>query len=132
MDNQKELEQLIDKIMNNDVLDSPSADFTKNVMASLSVERSPYFVYKPLLPKYIFAVVAVVFVALIFGIFNFYGITETNPRYLESLNEASSRFTELFAQIRFSKTIGYIIFFAGLMFCVQTVLLKKHFDSRFA
>lgn len=132
MDNQKELDELIDKLMIDDSLDSPSVDFTKNVMASLSAERSPYFVYKPLLPKYIFAVGGVVLVALIFGIFNLYGITETNPRYLESLNEASSRFTELFAQIRFSKTIGYIIFFAGLMFCVQTILLKKHFDSKFA
>lgn len=132
MDNQRELENLIDKLMANDSLNSPSTDFTENVMEKLPVERNSYFVYKPLLPKYIFAIGAVFLTALILGIFNYYGISETNHKYLEIFSEVSSKFTDLFARIRFSKTVGYIIFFSGLMVCIQTALLKKHFDSRFA
>ena len=130
MDNQKELEKLIDELMVNDDLDSPSADFTKKVMTNLPVERNLHFVYKPLLPKSVLAVVTLLILTLIAVVVSLYGISDVNPRYLRGIGEVGSKITDVFAQIKFSKTVTYIIFFAGLMFCVQTLVLKKHFDSR--
>ncbi|MDT0606918.1 hypothetical protein [Croceitalea rosinachiae] len=132
MDSQKELKNLIDKLMIEDSLDSPSTDFTKNVIARLPIKRNSFFVYKPLLPKSIFVLAVALIVAVTYFVLNSYGLSEIDQSYLNRLNVVGTSVNDLFSQFRFSKTVVYIIIFAGLMFCIQTILLKRHFDSRIA
>ena len=115
MDNQKDIERLIDKLMSEDSLVSPSSDFTKNVMAQLPNEKSSSLVYKPLLPKSFFVVMLALIVLLGVYVFGFYDFAETNPRYIQFLSDSSAKVTDLFKQIKFSQNLSYIIFFGGFL-----------------
>jgi len=132
MDNQEELEKLIDKLMVNDSLDQPSVGFTKNVLEKLPGVQNSHFVYTPLLPKSIFIVGAFLVFSLVVVILNYYGFSEVDSRYVNDLNDMGASINNFFGQIRFSKIATYIIILGGLMFFVQTLILKKHVDSRFA
>ncbi|MDT0622804.1 hypothetical protein [Croceitalea vernalis] len=132
MDNQEELEKLIDKLMVNDSLDQPSLDFTENVLAKLPGIQNAHFVYKPLLPKSIFIIGAFLVLSLVVVILKNYGFSEIDSRYINNLNDMGASINNFFGQDRFSKTATYVIILGGFLFFVQTLILKKHVDSRFA
>ena len=132
MDNHEELEKLIDKLMVNDSIDQPSVGFTKNVLEKLPGVKNSHFVYKPLLPKSIFIVGAFLVLSLVVVILNYYGFSEVDSRYVNDINDMGASINNFFGQIRFSKIATYIIILGGFMFFVQTLILKKHVDSRFA
>lgn len=132
MDNQKELEKLIDKLMTSDRLETPSVDFTNKVVDIAIKTKSERIEYKPLLPKWIlYLTVVIVITFLVYGI-NLYVTSGTSTPYFKDLNKIGSWSSNFFAQFNFSKTVTYAIVISGLMICFHTLVLKKHFENRLA
>lgn len=132
MDNQKELEKLIDKLMTLDRLETPSVDFTKKVVDKAIMTKSQQIEYKPLLPKWILYLAAVIVIGfLVYGI-NLYATSGTSTPYFKDLNKVGTWSSSFFEQLNFSKTVTYAIVISGLMTCFHTLVLKKHFENRMA
>ena len=132
MDNQEELEKLIDNFMASDKLEAPSIDFTQKVVERAIQTKSQEFEYKPLLPKWILSLAAILVVSLVV-----YGIdlntgSSTTVTYLKDLNKVGVWSSNFLAQFNFSKTLTYAIVISSLMIFFHTLLLKKYFENRLA
>ena len=124
----KNIENLIDKMMAENTLETPSFDFTSKIMAQVLVtEKSKVKSYKPLISKTSWILIGVGAIALVVYASLFSG-TEYNPGIDKSYTE---RFSTLFSGIHFSKNILYAILVVPFMILIQIGLLKNYFDKRF-
>jgi hypothetical protein len=138
MDTDKEIEQLVEKMMKKTFLDTPSIDFTSNIMSKvLEIKTSKVTVYKPLISKKVWGIIAFAVVALVF--YSVFGVETKASGFLNTIdlslftnnkivNTISSFKTSSF---QVSKTFGYAFMFLGIMICVQILFLKHHFNRRF-
>lgn len=131
IENNKNLETLVDKLMANDTLEKPSANFTDNILSQLEVKtQSQKFVYKPLISKHVWSVIVVV----VFSAIGYVYLKEPvmNSEILDKVN-LSNLFKNPFANItiEFSKTLIYAVIFMALMLCIQIPILKNYFNKRF-
>lgn len=138
IDADKEIEQFVEKMMKKTSLDMPSSDFTANIMSKvLEIKTSEATVYKPLISKKVWGIIALGAVALIlYGVFG----TETEASSFVNtidfslftnnkiVNTISGFKTSSF---QVSKTFGYALMSLGIMICVQILFLKHHFNQRF-
>ncbi len=132
MDNQKELEKLIDKLMASDVLETPSKDFTAQVLEKTVRTKSQQLEYKPLLPKWILSLAAVLVVGfLIYGV-NLYVTSGNSVSYFKGLNKIGIWSSDFFSRFNFSKTLTYSIIISGVLICFHSLILKKYFEDRLA
>jgi len=129
----KKLEKFTGKILSDFSTDSPSIDFTTNVMAKVQEMSSTRVTeYKPLISKRIWAILVIsvlgVFYYLVFGDIQ----TENSGNITKGLNYLSNFDSSTLLNFRVSNVLLYA--FVGLAFFVsiQTFLLKNHFDKRFA
>jgi len=131
MNNQEELNQLIDKFMNDDKLETPSLNFTDKVMTAVHTVDSRKIVYRPLMPKYV--MVLVLLCVITFSVLGIYygGTAPDISQYTLNLQEVNSWFSNVFHNVEISNTLSYTIVLTGLMVCIQVFFLKKHFDKRF-
>jgi hypothetical protein len=124
----KNIENLIDKMMAEDTLESPSIDFTSKIMSQVLVaEKSKTKVYKPLISKttWIFIGIALSFLV----IYNVYFVgTENN---LEIGKSYTDKISAIVSGIHISKTIIYAILIVPFMILVQIGLLKNYFDKKY-
>jgi hypothetical protein len=132
MDNQKELEGLIDKLMASDGLETPSSDFTKKVVNKAIKAKNYQVEYKPLLPKWILYLAAVMVISFVVYGINLYATSGTSATYFKDLDKVGTWSSNFFEQLNFSKTVTYAIVISGLMTCFHTLVLKKHFENRMA
>jgi len=127
------LDELSEKIMTKSKLETPSLDFTANVMSSVNVEykQSESTIYTPLISKKTWLIIAVFFIVvcacLLLGNTSegFGWFTGVDFSFMPSLNIAN-----LFSGISFSKTVLYAIVVLTLMLFIQIPLLKVYFDNR--
>lgn len=123
----KELEKLIAKVMQKAPLESPSLQFTDNIMAAINVEeKSVAFRYRPLLPKYIWFVIA----AIVVGITTYLWIMLQPapldfPNLLFSFMEKST-FSKEVAAFSPSKVTAYAMLLFAIMLCVQIPVLRSY------
>ena len=127
----RKLEELLDKIMMDAPLESPSKDFTKNIMQKIQTESvKEVFQYKPILSKKMLTGLFVSFVALIvylgfkFGGQNgndWFGRLNWEPDF-QPLWGWLERYTS-------SNVLIYAVILFGFLFFVQVPLLKKHMDK---
>ncbi|WP_400077745.1 hypothetical protein [Winogradskyella sp. R77965] len=126
----KRIEDLVNKLMEADSLETPSFDFTDNVMSKVeALSNSEVTVYKPLIPKYIWWLMASGFLALVCYIL-FKKPTETtslSERY--NLPEVSFNLLEGLS-LNFSNTLIYAIVLLAIMVSIQIPLLKQYFNNR--
>ena len=121
----KLLENLVDTIMKDSKLETPSLDFTTKVMLQvLTTKNSEVYVYKPLISKFVFI--------LVFGCFTtlfFYLEPQTDSWYC---NLSSSIFynNNSISLFNFSKITIYSVVLATLMLFVQISFLKKYFETQ--
>jgi hypothetical protein len=124
----KNIENLIDKMMAEDTLESPSIDFTSKIMSQVLVaEKSKTKVYKPLISKttWIFIGIALTFLV----IYNVYFVgTENN---LEIGKSYTDKISAIVSGIHISKTILYAILIVPFMILIQIGLLKNYFDKKY-
>lgn len=124
----KNLENLIDKMMAENTLQSPSADFTSNLMSQILVaEKAKIKPYKPLISTSMW-----IFIGTSIALLALYNIlfagTETN---LEIGKEYTDKITSIFSGIHISKNILYAFMIVPFMMLIQIGVLKNYFDKKY-
>ncbi len=125
------IQKLVDRIMAETALESPSLDFTSKVMSEvLSAEKTRTSVYKPVISKkgwfVIFATIISLFAFLLFNTKNNatgYNLNFSIPRFEKILN--------LFPGFQVSPMTANVLLAATIMLFVQIFLLKNYLDKRF-
>lgn len=126
----KLLTELVDSIMKDSILDSPSTDFTSKVMSKALVTKSnKAFVYKSLIPKSVFMLYIVCFVSLMLYLL-IDGNNQTN-NWLDFSFLNSIYTNQITSLLSFSKITMYAVVLATLMLLMQIVFLKKYFENQF-
>lgn len=124
----KNIENLIDKMMAENTLESPSFDFTSKIMAQvLMAEKSKIKAYKPLISKYTWMVICIILLGLVVYASLFSG-TEYNLGIEKSYAE---KFSALFSGIHLSKGIMYAFMVVPFIILIQIGVLKNYFDKRY-
>jgi len=125
MDEQKELEKLMDKLFEEDHLESPSVHFTETVLQKIEAQKSTQLSYKPLLPKWVFVALGVLVV--FFTVYVLQSTESKTPQvdYLQYLNSSGDWINNALSGINFSKTMGFTIVSLGLVICLQAKLLDR-------
>lgn len=125
MDEQKDLEKLMDKIFDVDQLEAPSADFTTNVLEKIETQKKVRLAYAPLLPGWVFIVIAVLVVLFVLYVFSSTEPVALQTNYFESMDFSTTWLSERMSQFRFSKSLGYSVLVVGVLICLQARLLNR-------
>jgi len=128
----KKLEAFVDKIMEDAPLESPSVDFTQNVMQKIEAEAShKVFQYKPIVSGKVLTAVFIAFVALLILIGTQLGMDSGQGWFRNLKTEAWFHLDWSWMEgYTSSKVMVYAFLFLGLMFFVQVSLLKKQLGRR--
>ncbi|MET3025358.1 hypothetical protein ABXT06_01650 [Flavobacterium sp. UW10123] len=127
----KNIEQLIEKMMAEDKLQSPSIDFTSKIMAEVQVlEDKKLKTYKPLISKTVWMLMGAAVIALIIYI-SLFSSAESNLE-IDKVGELySDKISNTFSGIHFSKNTMYAILIVPIMILVQVGILKNYFDKKY-
>ena len=125
MDEQKDLEKLMDKIFDVDQLEAPSADFTTNVLEKIEAQKKVRLAYAPLLPGWVFIVIAVLVVLFVLYVFSSTEPVALQTNYFESVDFSTTWLSERMSQFRFSNSLGYSVLVVGVLICLQARLLNR-------
>ena len=125
MDEQKDLEKLMDKIFDVDQLEAPSVDFTTNVLEKIEAQKKARLAYAPLLPGWVFVIIAVLVVLFVLYVFNSTESVSPQTNYFESMDFSTTWLSERMSQFSFSKSLGYSILAVGVLICLQARLLNR-------
>lgn len=128
-DEDKLLEKLVDTVMKDSVLETPSLDFTTKVMSQvLTTKTSEIYVYKPLISLSVWMIIFSCIIAVFI-----YNLLNGKPQneswfnhYLSQINNGG-----LGISFEFSKITLYSVVIATLMLFMQISFLKKYFDDQF-
>lgn len=128
-DEDKLLEKFLDNVLKDSALETPSIDFTTEVMSKVELtKKSNVFVYMPLISKPIFVLIFGCFIVLFIYFFkNSETQTDSWVNYLYFRTFFSNYSTSLF---NFSKITIYSVVFVTLLLFIQISFLKKHFDNQ--
>lgn len=124
----KNIENLIEKMMAENTLQSPSADFTSNIMSKILIaEEVKIKPYKPLISISTWIFIGVALALLI--IYNVYFTgTENN---LEIGKSYTDKISAIVSGIYISKTTLYAILIVPFMILIQIGILKNYFDKKY-
>ncbi|WP_053991788.1 hypothetical protein [Mangrovimonas sp. TPBH4] len=127
----KELEQLVQKFMENSQKESPSFEFTSKVMEEIEqLSEVKRITYKPLVPKAVWWMLSVGLGLLVLYIaLGAPAQGEGWSSYI-SLEQIKIPKWNAFSGIKFSQTTMYGMVMLALMVMVQIPLLKHYFNSR--
>ncbi|WP_343696260.1 hypothetical protein [Flavobacterium sp.] len=127
----KNLEQLIEKMMTEDNLQSPSIDFTSKIMAKVELlEEKKIKTYKPLISKSVWMLMGAAVIGLFIYI-SLFSSTESNLK-IDKIGELySNKIAGIFSGIQLSKTLLYTILVVPFMVLVQVGVLKNYFDKKY-
>lgn len=126
----KRLEDLINKLMSADSLDKAPLDFTDKVMAKVeALSHSDITAYKPLIPKYIWWLLAAGFAILVGNIL--FKSPSDGVSLTERYNLPDVSFN-LFENVSldFSNTLMYAFVLLAIMVSIQIPILKQYFNNR--
>ena len=129
----KNIERLVDKIMNDASVETPSFNFTESVMSQVNaLQNSDITVYKPLISKTTWMFIVFGFLALI-GYFIFGAETEGTSWFsaIDFSVLSNNRLLEAIPSFELPKTVLYAVVLFAFMLCIQIPVLKNHFDKRF-
>lgn len=125
----KQMEKLTDKVMKHSVIESPSFDFTENVMSQvIAFEESRVTSYQPLISKRAWILIFVGFFA-----FLAYVIFVTKPETSDWFNIVdmnTERASKLLNGIQTPRIAAYGVGLLAMMLLIQIPLLKNYFDKR--
>jgi len=122
----KNLENLIEKMMAENTLESPSIDFTSKIMSQITAaEEVKAKVYKPLISTQIWVFIAVSLLALVI-----YSFISGNEYDLKVNEIYADKFSGLFSEFHFSKKALYAILIVPFMVLIQITVLKNYHEKR--
>ena len=126
------LDKLAKKAVKLSAIESPSLDFTTNVMEQIEATQTSHItVYKPLISKRAWFIIAV----LAIGGFGYaiFGGDLQNTIWLEAIDFnilSDNKVTDMISGISFSKILSYAIGLGGLAWFVQISLTKNLIEKR--
>jgi hypothetical protein len=124
------LENLVDKIMKETTIETPSIDFTSKIMSQVEViAKSDLTTYKPLISKPVWIGI----LAIITGIFTYSFFTTSAsslPFSIDFSNLFNNRLNPTLSNQLFSKTMTNSMAVFALLFAIQIPLLKKYLNKR--
>lgn len=124
----KNLENLIDKMMSENILESPSSDFTSNIMSQILVaEKSKIKPYKPLISTTTWIFIGAALALLIAYNVLFSG-AENN---VEIGKTYTDKIAAIFSGIHISKNVLYVFLIVPVMMLIQIGVLKNYFDKKY-
>lgn len=129
--NEKELEQLINKLMKEDSLEEPSLEFTDKVMLSIESDKatSPITTYEPLISGRAWAFIALCICTILSVIY--FNKESSSSGFISSLEWSKFNFNPFSTiELDFSLIMTYALGFFALMLIVQASVLKSYFNSR--
>ena len=126
----KHLDKLAAKLMNETSMEKPSAEFTSKVMMQvLAEEPHRATIYKPLISKpawfIIFGAVIALMGYLIFG-----ADTQTAGWFEKFDSSINDKFLKGLSGLKFSEATLYAFALLGIMLFVQIIFLKRYFNKR--
>jgi hypothetical protein len=131
MEEDKYIEKLVDQIMKDQTLESPSFDFTSKLMAQIiAAKTNEVKVYKPLISKPVWIGI-IGSIVLLFTYNMLYGNQPSNG-LLAKLNFNSFYVLHLGEMFHFSKVATYSVVLSTLLFFIQIPLLKNYFNSKYS
>ncbi|MES2812899.1 MAG: hypothetical protein V4670_10560 [Bacteroidota bacterium] len=126
----KNIEKLIDHLMKDSTLESPSFDFTSKVMSQVTATKmSNVTTYQPLISKQAFIAIFIGLTAVIAYVLlnstaaSNNGLMNLNYNILSNYNPVKS--------LRFSSITTYTVVLTTIMLCIQIPLLKNYYESKF-
>jgi hypothetical protein len=128
MEEDKFIEKLVDHIMKDQKLESPSVDFTSKVMVQVTVAKSSNVTqYKPLISKSgLIGIICFIIALVTYSILNKTSQTSSLSQFFNF--NFTNNFSGLF---HFSKITTYSVVLATIMFLIQIPLLKNYFYNKF-
>jgi hypothetical protein len=124
----KNIENLIDKMMAGNTLESPSIDFTSKIMDQVLIaEKSKIKAYRPLISNASWIIVGICLIAL--TAYSLY--SNNNISNFEIVSLYSDKAFALFSGIHFSKNILFAILIVPFMILIQIGVLKNYFDKKY-
>ena len=124
------IEKLVERMLMNSGIESPSPDFTHNVMSGIyAAQKSRKVIYKPIFSKRTWFIIFTGIIAIfIYSFFN------SNPQApLFEVNFSWFRLNQLekfLPNFRISFLTAYVILLAAIAVMVQIFFLKKYFDKQ--
>ena len=125
------IEKLVEQMMRNTAMESPSSAFTQTVMSEvLTPKKSKSLVYKPILSRRTWLIIFTGIITLfIYSYFN--SGTDSSIFNLNFTIINSERLEKIFQSVQISSMTGNVILIATLMVLIQLFFLKKYLDKRF-
>ncbi|MEP7093150.1 MAG: hypothetical protein ABI793_03765, partial [Flavobacterium sp.] len=121
----KNIENLIEKMMAESTLQSPSIDFTSKIMSQVLVaEKSKIKAYKPLISKQIWIFIIGALMAL-----TVYMIMTGNDYDLKISELYYPKFSNLFSGFHVSRNSLYAILIVPFMILIQISILKNYYNK---
>ena len=128
----KHIDSLVEKVVKESSLESPSLDFTSNIMSQIeAVSQNEITVYEPLISKRVWLAISIlVIVSLSYGIL---GNGLESLGWFDNIDYSiisNNKVTEVISGITFSKTLMYAVGLCGLLFFIQIPMMKHYFDKQ--
>ena len=124
----KHIEKLVDKMLKNQALESPSFDFTSKLMSKVTTSQSNSITtYKPLISGKTILTIAGILLALI-GYSFFYDGTQTS-KWIPHIDFVP--FNNLTALYEFSTVTTYSVVLTAIMLFIQIPILKNYYNNKF-
>lgn len=128
----KHIEKFVDKMMKETTLDTPSVDFTAQVMSQvLKIKTSQTTVYKPLISKWVWYGIFISMLGLI--AYLSFNSSAVSGSLLEKFNLGTFpkfNMPNLFSGLQFSKTTIYACVLLTLMLFIQIPIIKHVMNKR--
>ncbi|MFC4816085.1 hypothetical protein [Flavobacterium sp. GCM10023249] len=124
----KHIEKLIDKMLKDQTLETPSFDFTSKVLSQVTaIQSSRITTYKPLLSKKTVLIIISILLALI--VFSIFYDSKPTSNWIPHIEFIP--FKNLTTSYEFSKVTTYSVVLTAIMIFIQIPILKNYYDRKF-
>jgi len=128
----KTIEEIVSKVMNETTLDSPSLDFTANIMTQVkTLSQKKGIVYKPLISKW-FWIAFFMGIALLF-VFFFSSSNPESTSWFDAIDFSmisNNIVSDALSNFQVPKKVLYSVVLFGVMLFIQLPILKNYLDKR--
>lgn len=127
----KQMDNLVKKVIVKASLETPSFDFTAQIMTQLVAKKqSESTIYKPLISRTVWIAIFVGFGVLI--AYSFFGMQQESQNGILDFDVLTySTVFDKLSKITVSKTVLYALVSLSVMILVQVSVLKDYLDKRF-
>lgn len=129
----KQIDDLTRKVIEKASLESPSSDFTAQILAKvIDSKQSDITIFRPLISKTSWLVIFVGFTALV--VYAIIGMQPQTPNGLGILDFSTllnNKISGIISRLIFSKTVKYALLSLSIMLLIQVYFFKSYLDKRF-